>query len=166
MDQYIFTLLTGTQSCINGIVTFLSTWNYGCYFCETIFFYNFLFTVRDRFFPCHKDNLMDQRAVLKTAQGIIQDRMPCISRNCFCILLCILFPCPAARTMAVFFPAILTFSQFQIRNCIQIPSMACSFNIFIISRYSDHCRIIGTENRRRTVEAVIVLFAGFFHCRS
>ena len=155
MDQYIFTLLTGTQSCINGIVTFLSTWNYGCYFCEIILFYNFLFTVRDRFFPCHKDNLMDQRAVLKTAQGIIQDRMPLYFQKLFLYFAVHSFPlscCQDNGCISALFhnqlPRILlSFAKFQVRNCIQVPAMACSLDIFIIGSHSDHCRIIRTENR-------------------
>ena len=41
----------------------------------------------------------------------------------------------------------LPFSQFQVRNRIQIPAVACSPDIFIVSCHTDHRCVIRTEDR-------------------
>lgn len=60
----------------------------------------------------------------------------------------------------------LSFSQLQVRNCIQIISTAGSFDIFIISCYAYHCCIICTEYRRRMIELYPAFCTFLFKSRS
>ena len=75
MDQYIFTVSAFTKTCIDRIIAFFSSRDYCRYLCKSIFLHDFFFTVGDRFLSCHKNNILNQRTFLKTAQGIIQNRV-------------------------------------------------------------------------------------------
>lgn len=47
----------------------------------------------------------------------------------------------------------LSFSKLQVRYGIQVPAVAGSLLVLVVSCHTDHGRIVGTEDRGRTVKA-------------
>ena len=155
MDQYIFRVFARTKSFINGIIPLFSTGYYGRNFCKTVFFHDFFSAPGNMLLPCHQNDIPDQRTFLKTAQRITEHRhsvklhklllyfavhtlsLPCSQDN----------GCISALSHDQLPRILLSFAKFQVRNCIQVPAMACSLDILIISSHSDHCRIICAEDR-------------------
>ena len=52
----------------------------------------------------------------------------------------------------------LSFSKLQVRYGIQVPAVAGSLLVLVVSCHTDHGRIVGTEDRGRTVKADALFF--------
>ena len=61
---------------------------------------------------------------------------------------------------------LLPLSQLQIGHRIEIQTAAHAGHIFVITGHTDHGRIVGTEDRGRTVKADALFFACCFHGRA
>ncbi len=149
MNQYIFTVSAFTKTCIDRIIAFFSstgiTYTFvNPYFCRFLFY---RIGVIDSS-PVTRIISMNQRTFLQNSKGIIQNRVIPVSPETASVFYCaFFFPALLPEQWPYFFLTSQRSPKFQIRHSIQIPSMSCSFNIFIISRHTDHCCIVCTENR-------------------
>ena len=155
MDQHILCVFTRTKSFINRIVPFFSAGYYSRNLCKTIFFHDFFFAPENIFLPCYQDHIPNQRTFLKTAQRITEHRHPVKLHKLllyFAVHSLSLACCQDNSRISALshdqLPRILlSFAKLQVRNRIQIPAVACSPDIFIVSCHTDHRCVIRTEDR-------------------
>ena len=83
MNIHIIGILTAQKSRIHGIIALFSACSHFANLGEAIFLHNFTLAIGNHIFSRHQNYILDQRAVLKTAQGIIQDRMPLYFQKLF-----------------------------------------------------------------------------------